>query len=251
MKTHVAIGTLSAALSLTLAFARPALAEQPAPAASEAAAQPAPPQPKDAQPNGAVQPTEPAPLQPTQPAPAPAPVQPTQPGPPAMPPADGNAPGAPTPQPVPNAQGAAVPAVGGGAKFRYANTWDLNLEGGAGYVLGVEKWTGFVRARPGVLLVRNDNFYQFGATAEYMGVLRRPAFGVQAEYLHLQLGVWGQIGGSIDTKGRPGGMAALGLSLFGVEAQFREFDQTSSVEVAFIGKIRVPIGILVYGLTSK
>lgn len=146
-------------------------------------------------------------------------------------------------------------AVGVGtdmARFRYANTWDLNLEGGGGYVFGdVDKWTGFVRARPGVLIVRNDDFYQAGLTAEYLGMLKRPAFGAQVEYLHLQLGTWAQLGGSIDTKGRPGGNLAVGLSIIGVEAQVREFDASSDPAFCLLGKIRLPIGIFVYGLQTK
>lgn len=138
------------------------------------------------------------------------------------------------------------------ARFRHANTWDLNLEGGGGYVFGdIDKWTGFVRARPGVLFVRNDEFYQVGPTVEYLGMLKRPAFGAQVEYLHLQLGTWIQLGGSIDTKGRPGANAAVGLSIFGVEAQVREFDNSTDPAFALIGKIRIPLGILVYGLSTK
>jgi hypothetical protein len=138
------------------------------------------------------------------------------------------------------------------ARFRYANTWDLNIEAGAGYVFGgIDKWTGFVRARPGVLIVRNDNFYQLGATAEYLGLLARPAFGVQAEYLHLQVGGWIQLGGSIDTKGRPGGNAAAGLSIFGIEAQVRDFDRGAEPSFALLGKIRLPLGILVYALETR
>jgi hypothetical protein len=138
------------------------------------------------------------------------------------------------------------------ARFRYANTWDLNLEGGGGYVFGdVDKWTGFVRARPGVLIVRNDDFYQAGLTAEYLGMLKRPAFGAQVEYLHLQLGTWAQLGGSIDTKGRPGGNLAVGLSIIGVEAQVREFDASSDPAFCLLGKIRLPIGIFIYGLQTK
>jgi hypothetical protein len=138
------------------------------------------------------------------------------------------------------------------ARFRYANTWDLNLEGGGGYVFGdVDKWNGFVRARPGVLIVRNDDFYQAGLTAEYLGLLKRPAFGAQVEYLHLQLGTWAQLGGSIDTKGRPGGNLAVGLSIIGIEAQVREFDASSDPAFVLLGKIRLPIGIFVYGLQTK
>jgi hypothetical protein len=226
------VAAVLAVLGGTFGFAQRAAAQEPAPV----------------QPTQAAQPTQPAPAQPTQPAPAqPAPGPATEPAP--STPGTETKPG--TPAPSAGAPGVVGAGVGREGRFRYANTWNLDLEGGAGYVLDVEKWTGFFRARPGVLIVRNDNFYQLGATAEYMGLLHRPAFGVQAEYLHLQLGAWVQIGAALDTKGRPGGMAAIGLSLFGVEAQVREFDQTSDVAVAFLGKIRIPIGILVYGLSTR
>ena len=137
-------------------------------------------------------------------------------------------------------------------RFRYANTWDLNLEGGAGYVLGdIGKWTGLFRVRPGVLIVRNDNFFQFGPTFEYLGMLHRPAFGAQVEYLHLQTGMWIQLGGSLDTTARPGFNGSVGLSIFGFEAQVREFDAAPDPTLALIGKIRLPLGILVYGLSTQ
>jgi hypothetical protein len=173
-------------------------------------------------------------------------------------PPEADAAAAPAPATATADAGAPAPSPGLGegatelARFRYANTWDLNLEGGGGYVFGsTDKGTGLVRARPGVLLVRNDSFYQLGATAEYLWMLKRPAFGLQAEYLHLQLGTWIQIGGSIDTKGRPGGMAAVGLSIFGIEAQVREFDASPDPAFVLLGKIRLPLGILVYGLQTK
>jgi hypothetical protein len=136
--------------------------------------------------------------------------------------------------------------------FRYANTWDLNLDAGGGYVFGdVGKWTGLARGRVGALIVRNDNFFQLGATAEYLTALKRPAFGIQAEYLHLQLGTWIEAGASVDTKGRPGGMLSVGLSLIGVEAQVRQFDNAEDPSLVLLAKIRIPIGILVYGIQTN
>jgi hypothetical protein len=144
-------------------------------------------------------------------------------------------------------------AAGGGEPvFRYANTWDLNFDVGVGYAFGdVGKWSGLARGRAGALIVRNDNFYQLGATAEYVGLVHRPAFGLQAEYLHLQLGTWFEVGASVDTKGRIGGMASAGLSIVGVEAEVRQFENLADPSFALFAKIRVPIGILVYGLQTR
>ncbi len=168
---------------------------------------------------------------------------------------------APSPVPAQNDAGAPItPATNNvmlagsaeTARLRYANTWDFNLEGGGGYVFGgVDKWTGFVRARPGVLLVRDDSFFQFGATAEYLGMLKRPAFGLQAEYLNLSLGGWLQLGGSLDTKARPGFNAAVGLSVVGIEAQVREFDGHGDPAFVLLAKLRLPIGILAYAIRTK
>ena len=162
---------------------------------------------------------------------------------------DGGVPPALAPRAEPAPKPAGAVADGGP---RYVNTWDLNVEGGAGYVFGeLEKWTGFGRIRPGVLAVRDTSFYQLGATAEYIGLLRRPAFGLQAEYLNLELGAWAQAGASIDTKARPGAMFAVGLSLFGIEAQVRQYDRGTDPALTLIAKIRVPVGILVHGLGTR
>lgn len=243
----------------SLVLVRTAVGQEPSRLEAEAGAAPATSrgEPADAgTPPVAISPTTP-------PAPSPSPAfqaadggaldatpSPTPPGTPSSQAADGGA-------PVPSVPGNAKTALAAGpsvdmARFRYANTWDLNLEGGGGYVFGdVEKWSGFVRARPGVLIVRNDDFYQLGPTVEYLGMLKRPAFGAQVEYLHLQFGTWIQLGASIDTRGRPGGNAAVGLSVLGIEAQVREFDASPDPAFALIGKLRIPLGILVYGLSTK
>lgn len=192
--------------------------------------------------------------EPPAPGPAPAPTTtPAEPTPAAPPPApDPN----PAPPPATPAAPAAPAATGGGAfegiKYRHATTWDLNLEGGAGYVFGdIEKWTGFFRARPGILFVRNDDFFAIGATVEYVGLLARPAFGAQVEYLNVPMGMWAQLGGSIDTKGRPGFNGSIGLSLIGIEAQVHEFDRSPDAAFALLGKLRIPLGIIVYGLQTR
>lgn len=136
--------------------------------------------------------------------------------------------------------------------LRYANTWDVNIEGGVGSVFRDSKRLTFLtRARVGALFVRDNHFYQVGATAEWLSALEGPAFGAQAEYLNLEMGAWFQVGGSIDTKAKPGGMLAAGLSIVGVEAQLREFDGDTDPHVALLAKLRLPLGILVYGIRSR
>ena len=127
------------------------------------------------------------------------------------------------------------------------NTIDLNLEGGVGRFFGDPKATyGFGRARAGVMFARWPVFTMIGATYEYNG-LSPATFGVQGELLHLSAGIWGQVGGMIDVHGKPGVMGSLGFSIIGVEAQYRGYEE-KDYGVAVIGKIRVPVGVLLYAL---
>jgi len=177
--------------------------------------------------------------------PEPAPVTaPVPPAPATPPPAPADAPPAKIViPPDPNAQLAAVRIP----RLRYANTWDLNLEAGVGSVFrDHDRLAVLGRGRAGMLFVRDNHFWQLGVTAEYLTKVERPAFGLQAEYLNLENGLWAQLGVNMDTKTRPGGMAALGFSIVGVEVQVREFEGDGSVHAALLGKIRIPIGIIAY-----
>jgi hypothetical protein len=134
-----------------------------------------------------------------------------------------------------------------GPVYTKANTWDLNIDGAVGRYFGDEdRWTGFVRARAGVLFVREPLYSAIGFTYEYSS-LANATFGIQAEVLHLDSGFWGQVGGLLDTKGNPGVMAAIGFSVIGVEAQYRAYPGLGD-GVAIYAKIRVPVGVLAYVL---
>ncbi|MCL2726491.1 MAG: hypothetical protein FWD69_18885 [Polyangiaceae bacterium] len=135
--------------------------------------------------------------------------------------------------------------------FRDATTWDLNLEGGYGYAFGdAHRGSALLRARPGVLFIRDSSVWQAGATVEWTSIGKELAFGVQAEYMHIGLGTWIQGGASVDAAARFGGMAAVGLSVFGVEAQVRN-DGFDSPIFALYAKIRIPIGLIVYAISSR
>lgn len=130
---------------------------------------------------------------------------------------------------------------------RHANTWDVNLDLGYGYAFGdARRGGGLARGRFGVLLVRDAVMLQFGGTAEWTTIAQHPAFGAQGEVLHVDTGAWFQLGGAIDTAGKPGGMMALGLSLFGVEAELRQYAGYDGLIVSVYGKLRIPVGILAY-----
>lgn len=139
-------------------------------------------------------------------------------------------------------------ASSGSADEKYArNTIDLNLEGGVGRYFGDPKATyGFGRARAGVMFARWPVFAMIGATYEYNG-LSPATFGVQGELLQLSSGFWGQLGAMVDVHGKPGGMASLGFSVIGVEAQYRGYED-KEYGFAVLGKIRVPVGVLLYAL---
>jgi hypothetical protein len=132
-----------------------------------------------------------------------------------------------------------------GPVYQRANTWDLNIDGAFGRFFGDDaRWTGFVRARAGILFVREPLYNAIGLTYEYSS-LSNATFGIQAEILHLDSGFWGQVGGLLDVSGRPGIMAAVGFSLVGIEAQYRSYDGLGD-GIAIYAKLRAPIGVLAY-----
>jgi hypothetical protein len=132
-----------------------------------------------------------------------------------------------------------------GPVYQRANTWDLNIDGAFGRFFGDDaKWTGFVRARAGILFVREPLYNAIGLTYEYSS-LSNATFGIQAEILHLDSGFWGQVGGLLDVSGRLGIMAAVGFSLVGIEAQYRSYDGLGD-GIAIYAKLRAPIGVLAY-----
>lgn len=160
-------------------------------------------------------------------------------------------PGPPPPPPDPAKQAADRRSAD---EHYYANTIDLNLEGGAGRHFGDDgKTVGFGRARVGLMLARWPVFTMIGATYEYSN-LAPGAFGIQGELLHLSAGFWGQLGAEIDTHAKGGVMAALGFSVVGVEAQYRGYETDSGGLVtgfAVLGKIRVPLGVILYAVDKS
>ncbi len=142
-----------------------------------------------------------------------------------------------------------VPSTGGmTGLYERSTSWDLNIDGAFGRYFGeTDKWTGFVRARAGVLIVREPLFSALGFTYEW-SPQSNATLGLQAEILHLELGVWGQLGALLDVGSgpvRPGLMGAVGWSLFGVEAQYRTYNNDGlGSGIAVYGKIRIPVSIL-------
>jgi hypothetical protein len=151
----------------------------------------------------------------------------------------------PTPPAAPTTLPASAPdkATYRGPVYQHANTWDLNIEGAFGRYFGDSPvWTGFGRIRAGALFVREPLYEALGLTYEYSS-LSKGTFGIQGEILHLDMGIWGQVGALLDVSGHPGGMAAIGWSLVGVEAQYREYDGRGD-GIAIYAKLRIPVSII-------
>jgi hypothetical protein len=134
--------------------------------------------------------------------------------------------------------------------YERSTTWDLNIDGAFGRFFGdsgADKWTGFVRARAGVMIIREPLYNSIGLTYEY-SPQAVATLGIQAEVLHLERGFWGQLGGLLDVSSspvRPGLMAAVGYSLLGVEGQYRTYNSDGlGSGVAVYLKLRVPVSII-------
>ncbi|HET9953637.1 MAG TPA: hypothetical protein VFQ61_03995 [Polyangiaceae bacterium] len=121
-------------------------------------------------------------------------------------------------------------------------TWDANVEGGYGRYFPDKSGLGFVRGRAGVLFAHDPAYYALGVTYEWSN--QAPwAFGVQAEMLRIETGLWAQAGVLIDSNIKAGATLALGWSIFGVEGQVRSFDP-EPYGLAVLGKVRIPISFI-------
>lgn len=184
---------------------------------------------------------------------------------------------APTPAPTPvvaeaDAGTGAAPAANAGAApegkpklrdmdayYRYFGL-DLDVSGGGGYFWGegVGRPVGFGKIRGGVMYATWPYIYSIGATFESNN-LSPLAWGLQAEVTHIGAGIWLQLGGMVDWKARFAGTLAVGWSVFGIEAQLRGYKDVLpeavpsdfGYGVAILGKVRVPIGVILYVLSRK
>jgi hypothetical protein len=146
------------------------------------------------------------------------------------------------------------------AYYRYVGL-DLDVSGGGGYFWGERKNTsgvGFVKVRGGIMYASWPYIYSIGATFESNN-LSPAAWGIQAEVTHIGAGVWLQLGGMVDWKARFAGTASVGWSIFGIEAQLRGYKDPLpdaapldfGYGVAILGKVRIPIGVILYVLSRK
>jgi len=237
MRASIVAAALAAGLLARAASAQPAKQDAPTAPSALPPLPPLPPPPPSATPSAT--PSEPAPATPAPAAPQPDATT-------APPAANGRV---VIPRNPDTPAGLAI-AAGLGPRER-ATTWDMNIDLGYGRVFSDPgHWSTFGRVRAGVLHVHDTIYLALGATYD-LSSLSPATFGVQGEFLHLESGFWLQLGGFIGTPGaRPGGMAAVGFSLLGIEAQARSYDDLGSVGAVYL-KVRIPIGVLVYGLTHR
>ncbi len=117
--------------------------------------------------------------------------------------------------------------------------WDVNLEGAYGRYFPEHERFGFARFRGGLLYSVDPIYYALGLTYDWSN-LDVATFGVQAEAMQIEAGVWLQLGAVIDSHAHPGATAAVGWSIVGAEVQLRKFDP-GEYGFALVGKIRIPI----------
>ncbi|HQP38803.1 MAG TPA: hypothetical protein PLI95_26645 [Polyangiaceae bacterium] len=130
--------------------------------------------------------------------------------------------------------------------------WDLNIDGAYGTLLGEvdrdSKGTGFGRIRAGVLFANEPFYYALGPTFETSN-LAGATFGLQGEVVNIGSGLYAQIGGLVDSHAKLGAMGALGWSLFGVEYQYRSYEDLGNVS-ALYAKVRIPISMIYRAVKS-
>jgi len=130
-------------------------------------------------------------------------------------------------------------------------TWDANIEGAFGRAFGDlhARTVSFGRVRGGVLWAHGEWFTSLGAFYD-LSNFTPGTFGIQLEQMHLQSGMWIQIGAGVDVQPRAMGMLSVGWSVLGVEAQYRAFGD-GGIGPAIFGKLRIPIGIIGFALAHR
>lgn len=113
------------------------------------------------------------------------------------------------------------------------------MEGAYGRYFPAREGFGFARCRGGLLYSSDPIFYALGLTYEWSN-LEDATFGVQAEVMQIETGLWLQLGGLMDAHAHPGAMAAVGWSILGAELQLRKFDP-DDYGFAAVAKLRIPV----------
>ena len=124
--------------------------------------------------------------------------------------------------------------------------FDLDLNVGYGRPLtDPVLWLPKSRLRVGALFARDPRLFMVGGTVAW--TQDQPvALGMELEALHLETGLWGQLGGSMDLSAHPGVSLAVGWSLLGAEWQLRSWDDRGVASALFFN-VRLPVGVILWG----
>ena len=158
-----------------------------------------------------------------------------------------------TPQessPVP-AHGNPVAPADWNGMGRYQNTWDLELGGSLGAAFGESEvvFAGAVEGRLGALWLRGTSFHALGVITGWMQGLG-PWSGVEMDWSSTRTGLWMQLATGWSLEERLVGKVAAGFSLFGVDARLVS-GQDAPTEWLLFGHVRVPVRLLLLGLTGR
>ncbi len=125
--------------------------------------------------------------------------------------------------------------------------WNLNLVGGWAPWTNADLEHAFVgRIRAGVLKIREPWFGALDASFDYGGLVGLGG-GVHVELIHLWSGLWGQLFVALANDVELVTGVSAGWSIAGVE--FQLCPTRDNVETLLLLKLRIPIGVLTYGLT--
>lgn len=129
-----------------------------------------------------------------------------------------------------------------GADFQMEMGYSVNKVG--------NKWERFfMRKRLGLIYYVEPWFFSIGGIFEWHSIPSL-AGGVEIEFDHLYKGFWGQSGVSFGAKDKKVVHFGAGVSIFGAELQYK-LDGEGEKNYAFLGKIKIPLGILFMGLAIK
>ena len=162
-------------------------------------------------------------------------------------PATGSAPVTPAASPTT----APMQFVGDGSAFlpqRRGVQLDFQVEGGAGFAIRNElPHAPFLRARLGMLIVREPWILAFGPTFE-LGGMAGLGVGGQLDFIHLASGWSVELGAAYAVRDRAVFSASLGYAIFGIEWQHLFAEQDAD---AILFKVRIPVGVFLFLLNHR
>jgi len=121
--------------------------------------------------------------------------------------------------------------------YRIGTLFDASAE--VGYRLK-DQW--ILRPRLGATFVKTPWFATVGTVVNFQ-TDHYTSFGLQAEIVHSEVGMWLQATAVVNVKGTPDAFVSAGWSVLGYEHQIRD--------KAHVFKIKLPISMIYYGLTRS